>query len=157
VPHRVGTARFQRPGHRCAPSRPRPRAPGRRALRPLVRAVDGLPGRPLERTAGREGPKPRRRADVGDGPPRVRRRVAGAERSARRSALVTAPDPLDGLEIDLTDHAARSREERPAATAPASGAAPAPRQRSMLRSVALPSEHGGWGLTGEPIVLGLLL
>ena len=70
---------------------------------------------------------------------------------------MTATDPLDGLEIDLTDHAARSREERPAATAPASGAAPAPRQRSMLRSVALPSEHGGWGLTGEPIVLGLLL
>ena len=31
----------------------------------------------------------------------------------------------------------------------------APSQRSLLRSVALPTEHGGWGLTGEPIVLGL--
>lgn len=29
--------------------------------------------------------------------------------------------------------------------------------RSPWRSVAIPSEHGGWGLTGEPILLGLLL
>lgn len=34
---------------------------------------------------------------------------------------------------------------------------PGPRQRSSLRSVALPSEHGGWGLTAEPVVLGLLV
>ena len=27
--------------------------------------------------------------------------------------------------------------------------------RSLLRSVGLPSEHGGWGLTLEPVVLGL--
>jgi hypothetical protein len=33
------------------------------------------------------------------------------------------------------------------------GAAPAP----SLRVVALPTEHGGWGLLGEPLVLGLLL
>ena len=33
-------------------------------------------------------------------------------------------------------------------------ASPAP--RPALRAVALPSEHGGWGLTAEPIVLGLL-
>lgn len=32
-----------------------------------------------------------------------------------------------------------------------------PTTRSPLRSVALPSEHGGWGLTGEPILLGLLV
>lgn len=32
---------------------------------------------------------------------------------------------------------------------------PGTRQRSMLRSVAVPSEHGGWGLTAEPVVLGL--
>lgn len=31
------------------------------------------------------------------------------------------------------------------------------RTRSPLRTVALPSEHGGWGLTSEPILLGLLL
>ncbi len=28
-------------------------------------------------------------------------------------------------------------------------------ERSALRSVAVPTEHGGWGLTAEPIVLGL--
>jgi hypothetical protein len=36
----------------------------------------------------------------------------------------------------------------------ASGA-PSPRHRSTLRSVALPTEHGGWGLTLESAVLGL--
>ena len=29
--------------------------------------------------------------------------------------------------------------------------------RSPLRSVALPAEHGGWGLTLEPGLLGLLI
>ena len=29
--------------------------------------------------------------------------------------------------------------------------------RSLLRSVALPSEHGGWGLTAEPVLLGLIV
>lgn len=29
--------------------------------------------------------------------------------------------------------------------------------RSTLRSVAMPSEHGGWGLTLEPVLLGLLV
>lgn len=29
--------------------------------------------------------------------------------------------------------------------------------RSVLRAVGVPAEHGGWGLTGEPILLGLLL
>jgi hypothetical protein len=33
----------------------------------------------------------------------------------------------------------------------------APRVRSPLRSVALPTEHGGWGLTAEPVLLGLLV
>lgn len=32
-----------------------------------------------------------------------------------------------------------------------------PGQRSTLKSVALPSEHGGWSLTLEPAVLGLLV
>jgi hypothetical protein len=32
-----------------------------------------------------------------------------------------------------------------------------PAARSSLRAVALPSEHGGWGLTLEPAVLGLLI
>jgi hypothetical protein len=32
-----------------------------------------------------------------------------------------------------------------------------PAPRSLLRSVALPDEHGGWGLTLEPVLLGLLV
>ena len=38
----------------------------------------------------------------------------------------------------------------------AAAGAPA-RTRSTLRSVALPKEHGGWGLTLEPGLLGLLI
>jgi YwiC-like protein len=34
---------------------------------------------------------------------------------------------------------------------------PRPRQRSPLRAVAVPSEHGGWGLTAESVILGLLV
>jgi len=34
---------------------------------------------------------------------------------------------------------------------------PAPAARSVLRSVAVPAEHGGWGLTLEPALLGLLV
>jgi hypothetical protein len=33
----------------------------------------------------------------------------------------------------------------------------APRHRSTLRSVGLPSEHGGWGLMLEPVLLGLVV
>ena len=40
-------------------------------------------------------------------------------------------------------------------TAPTVTAAPATAVRSPLRSVAVPTEHGGWGLTAEPIILGL--
>jgi len=35
--------------------------------------------------------------------------------------------------------------------------AEAPGQRSLLRSVAIPAEHGGWGLTLESVLLGLLV
>lgn len=35
--------------------------------------------------------------------------------------------------------------------------APGGSARSAWSTVALPAEHGGWGLTGEPIALGLLL
>lgn len=37
------------------------------------------------------------------------------------------------------------------------GAASAAASRRALRSVAVPTEHGGWGLTAEPVLLGLLL
>ena len=40
-------------------------------------------------------------------------------------------------------------------TADRASGVPAPRHRSALRSVALPTEHGGWGLTLESVVLGL--
>lgn len=30
-------------------------------------------------------------------------------------------------------------------------------QRSTVKTVALPAEHGGWGLTAEPVLLGLLI
>ena len=38
-----------------------------------------------------------------------------------------------------------------------SAARTTPRPRSLVRSVAVPSEHGGWGLTLEPGLLGLLV
>jgi hypothetical protein len=34
---------------------------------------------------------------------------------------------------------------------------PAPVERSAIKAVALPSEHGGWGLAAEPGLLGLLV
>ena len=48
-----------------------------------------------------------------------------------------------------TTHSNRSR---PDPLAP-----PSPGQRSGLRSVAMPTEHGGWSLTAEPVLLGLLV
>ncbi len=49
---------------------------------------------------------------------------------------------------------AESLDAAHAATPPAK---PRTKPRSTLRSVALPSEHGGWGLTLEPVLLGLLV
>ncbi|HQV56833.1 MAG TPA: YwiC-like family protein [Ilumatobacteraceae bacterium] len=40
---------------------------------------------------------------------------------------------------------------------PRRAAASAAAERSLLRSVALPTEHGGWGLTTEPVLLGLII
>ena len=37
------------------------------------------------------------------------------------------------------------------------GAASPAAPRSLLRAVAVPAEHGGWGLTLEPVLLGLLV
>lgn len=36
-------------------------------------------------------------------------------------------------------------------------AAPVPQPRPVWRTVALPAEHGGWGLTLEPVLLGLIV
>ena len=47
-----------------------------------------------------------------------------------------------------------------AASAPVESKDPTPataRQRPLWRSVAVPSEHGGWGLTFEPVLLGLIV
>jgi hypothetical protein len=45
----------------------------------------------------------------------------------------------------------------PNAPAPDAGERTPAAPRSLLRSVALPTEHGGWGLTLEPGLLGLLI
>ncbi|MCU0311839.1 MAG: YwiC-like family protein [Acidimicrobiales bacterium] len=44
-----------------------------------------------------------------------------------------------------------------AARGPAVHDGEAPATRSVLRAVAVPTEHGGWGLSGEPVLLGLLV
>ena len=47
-----------------------------------------------------------------------------------------------------------------AASAPVESQDRAPataRPRPLWRSVAVPSEHGGWGLTFEPVLLGLIV
>jgi hypothetical protein len=48
-------------------------------------------------------------------------------------------------------------ESRPFTTRVLPGPQRARRPRSTWRAVAVPSEHGGWGLTLEPALLGLLL
>jgi hypothetical protein len=50
-----------------------------------------------------------------------------------------------------------AQRDAAAAVAGAVDAAPAPVERARWRSVAVPSEHGGWGLTLEPVLLGSLL
>ena len=42
-------------------------------------------------------------------------------------------------------------------TGPAVGRSASPSRRSALRSVAVPTEHGGWSLTLEPVILGLVV
>jgi len=42
-------------------------------------------------------------------------------------------------------------------TSPATSGERRPRTRSPLRTVAVPTEHGGWSLTAEPALLGLLV
>lgn len=49
--------------------------------------------------------------------------------------------------------ALNTRDAPPGSANPAS----APRPRSALRSVLVPTEHGGWGLTLEPVLLGLVV
>jgi hypothetical protein len=54
-------------------------------------------------------------------------------------------------------------EARPDTTAPGPGPPTRPgrphraAERSSLKAVALPTEHGGWGLTAEPALLGLVV
>ena len=63
---------------------------------------------------------------------------------ARHRASV---ESLDGVAIDLPGAAAVQRSAAPRPPAP----------RSQWRAVALPAEHGGWGLTAEAVLLGLLV
>ena len=56
----------------------------------------------------------------------------------------------------LGNIAAVRRRGRAMSTASASTFA-RPRPRAAWRSVAIPDEHGGWGLTAEPVLLGLLV
>ena len=58
------------------------------------------------------------------------------------------------------DQRPTSSDAESAASSGAAGpraAAPRAKQRSTLPTVALPSAHGGWGLTLEPVLLGLLV
>lgn len=61
-----------------------------------------------------------------------------------------------------SDHTSRNQTSRnqtsrnPVGTTTGSSP-PGASARSPLRAVALPNEHGGWGLTAEPVVLGLLI
>lgn len=57
------------------------------------------------------------------------------------------------VDVSSDIHVDRLSEDRPSAARGAASAKP----RSTLRSVGLPSEHGGWGLTGEPVLLGLVV
>ena len=45
----------------------------------------------------------------------------------------------------------------PAAVAAPSRLPGTARPRALWRSVAVPTEHGGWGLTFEPVLLGLIV
>ena len=59
--------------------------------------------------------------------------------------MTTRSDATANVRLDAAAPASSGRDRR------------APRMRREWRVVALPSEHGGWGLTLEPIVLGLLI
>lgn len=86
---------------------------------------------------------------VSDGHPREEVRVGDEPSGA---------DFCAGEILDLTDADGNvgGRAEDAEAVEPGRRGAPV-RPRSTLRSVGLPSEHGGWGLTGEPVLLGLIV
>jgi len=64
-------------------------------------------------------------------------------RAARLGQVAPGPGPCSPDTTTSTEPAQRGQEPT--------------RQRSQLRAVAIPSEHGGWGLTAEPVLLGLLV
>lgn len=71
-----------------------------------------------------------------------------------RSSRDTSPADTSPAAMTPADGAPGGRGAAAAAEQPARNAA---RERSPLRAVALPAEHGGWGLTLEPGLLGLLV
>jgi hypothetical protein len=75
------------------------------------------------------------------------------------SLLIFLGLPRTTPECTLTDVGRQGTKERPEAGFVGARAALAGQagSRAALRRVAVPSEHGGWGLTAEPIALGLLV
>ncbi|HEX8459169.1 MAG TPA: YwiC-like family protein [Pyrinomonadaceae bacterium] len=63
-----------------------------------------------------------------------------------------AENGADAARQRTSAHAPAQQRTRAGATA-----AQHPTQRVRLRTIALPTEHGGWGLALEPVVLGLLV
>lgn len=58
----------------------------------------------------------------------------------------------------MTTHGVAAHGGQPREGSPSAGpAGAAPAVRSPLRAVAVPTEHGGWALTAEPALLGLLV
>ena len=117
----LGLPGFQRPGHRCAPSRPRPEPWASehrdRWYELWTACLDARWSGPL---AGARS----HAAALMSGMAATCSTSSGRH-NACWSALVTATDPPDDLQIDLTDRRPVAGRT-PATTAPASGAAPVP-------------------------------
>lgn len=63
------------------------------------------------------------------------------------------------MSADVTQRAPTANTTDAVATAgePSTEASATPRARSAIKAVSLPTEHGGWGLTFEAVLLGLIV
>ncbi len=122
-----------------------------RAARPMVRRQRPAPHRP-----GGDAPVqpvfpprwPRRDGGLRDGGRRNGGRHGATLMTATRQGALPHT-PVTTPQSGRTGATEPNKPNKPAA--PDTGAGP----RSDWRSVAVPTEHGGWGLTLEPVVLGL--